>query len=570
MIELHYLDIAPDMEKNLTFSAENVQNTRELDSLHQLGERPVFATCEWDGWPLDGSRKLMDADHPPVWSREMSGVRSGFLGAGALGSFTLDSADCALETPPFIEVKVSRSCTVPGITFVFSPRGHWCRKLELHLYLGEEQVYGKILYPDAPRWIFPARDLRFDRLTVRLLETDTPGCYAKLSRLYLGRALVFGYGETESVQLVNEADPTLDALTVDTMTVEVQDLQQRELSPKQDQRMELYRDGQLLASHYIESCTRRDRHHYTFRCRSLVGQLEDTFLGGMYEKTPIKTLLTEILQDVPFEMDAALENIRISGYLPVCTRRQALQQVAFAAGAVVSTRGVRGVRLSVLAQQVSGTFQAQTQFRDGAVETVAGISRIEAVAHKYTPSREEVTLVEEEYFNGTDILLTFTEPYHSYKISGGTLLEQGVNHIRLSATGEVTVKACPYRHTTVRHSRIFNPGQGTNRNQIRKVEQATLVHAGNVVQILNRLGAVYALQQTLTQTVVVDGQFAGQQVVLADPFGGLVKGYITAMESELTPGGQTARITLMGQLAVPQIAVGYAGMLYAGEKEEML
>lgn len=568
MIELQYLDIDPSIEKKLTYSAQNVQNTAAVTTLCTGGTAPLYATCEWFGWPLDGHRKLLKDGQMPLWSQSFSGGRSGCLGAGALGGFTLNSADATLDTPPVVEVQISQACTVPGITFVFSPEeDRWCEKMEITFYRGQTVVHSAIVYPDAPRWILPAPGYSFDRLTVRLLETDTPGAYAKLRGLYLGRALVFSHRETESVRLINEADPTLDTLTVDTMTVDVQDLQQWGLEPQKDQTMELYRDGQLLASHRIENCSRREKHRYTIRCRSLVGQLEGTFLGGMYENMPLETLLSKILKNVEFEVEAPLKQTKISGYLPVCTCRQALQQVAFAVGAVVSTRGTRGVRLCRVSDRVSGVFLAEDQFRDGGVETAAGVSRVEVVAHKYTPTREEVTLIDGEYYKGSDILLTFTEPYHSYQLSGGTILAQGVNYVRLSASGEITLKACTYRHTMVHHSRSYDPDYG---DQVRKVEQATLIHDGNVHQVLDRLGQVYAFRQTLNQTMVVTDQYAGQQVALTDPFGGMMKGYITAMECELTPGGQTAWITLLGQRQTPEIAVGYAGMLYAGEKEEML
>ncbi len=572
MIEVHYLDVDQEMDKNLMFSGENVQNSSDLTALPQLENNLLFATSELFGWPLDGKRRLVsETEKTAVWSTAFSGLQSGCLGAGSLGGFTLSSRHAGVETPPCMEVILPKIHTVPGITFVFAPREEqWCAKLELNLYRGQETVLSQMVYPDSPRCFIPLQGQRFDRLTVRLLETDAPGRYAKLSRLYLGYMQVFSHGDLEAVRLVNEADPTLDALTVDAMTVELRDPLQRGLTPRQGQQMVLFRDGQLLADHRIESCTRRDTHRYIFQCRSLVGQLEDTFLGGMYENVLLEDLLAQILQGIEFQVDESLKSATVTGYLPVCTRRQALQQAAFAVGALVSTWGSRGIRLCAPQRQITGSFRAETQFLDGEVEIVPGVSRLEAVAHRYAPSQEEVILMDEEYLQGSDILLTFQEPYHSYRVTGGTLLEQGVNHIRLSAAGEVTVKACPYIHTTVRYSRRYNPTEGVNRDQVRKVEQATLIHSRNVQALLDRLEKIYTLQQTLTQTVVVDGQFVGQQVALKDPFGGIVQGYITAMENELTPGGQTARITVLGEQFSPQIAVGYAGMLYAGEKEVCL
>ncbi len=571
MIEVKYLDIPPEIEEKLSFTCENIGENASAEKLTFLEKEPLWATTEYFGWPLDGSRRLLkETESTTLWSRDFSATESGYLGASVLGGAVLNSRSTAVKDGPFLEVVVSEPVTVPGITFEFSPEeDRWCSTVELTVYRGEEMVEKQTLHPDNPRWCYALAE-SFDRLTVRLLETSVPGCYAKLNRLYLGRVLVYSHGELESVKLVNEADPTLSELTVDTMTVELRDLQERQLLPRKDQRIELYRDGRLLVSYGIESFSRQEKNRYTLRCRSAVGQLEDTFLGGIYENAPIESVLEQILEGLEVQVEECLKDVRISGYLPVCTRRQALQQVAFAAGALVSTRGTRGILLRGIARQVDGSFQTQMLFRDGVVQTDSGVSRLEAVAHKYTPTQTRETLVDGEHFSGENVLLTFDTPHHSYTITGGRITEQGANHIRLTANGAVTVTACTYSHTTVRHIRDLASRGAFSADRIEKVEAATLIHSGNVQALLDRLDGVYALRQTLTQTVVVNGQFAGQRVALTDPFGDMLKGYITEMESNLTPGGQTARITLLGQQASPETEVRYAGMFYAGDQEVAL
>lgn len=568
MIEVQYLDVAPEIEKKMTIRTDGATHRTDPALLTKLGTDPAVASFELFGWPLDGSRKLLGrGEKTPVWSDTMGGVWSGCLGVGALQFMSLGSENTDLLYPTTVTVEINEVCTVPMITLVFAPEeGHWCSKVAINLYREETVVLERMEYPDAPYWTVPVAGVEFDQVEILLIATDTPGRMCKLSRLYLGQVLAFSHGELESVRLVNEADPTLDALTVDTMTVELRDLQKRGLSPRENQRMELYRDGKLLASHRIESCTRQEKHRYTFRCRSLVGQLEDTFYGGMYDGVSLETVLAQILQGIEYQIDTPLRNTEITGYLPVCTRREALQQVAFAVGAMVSTQGVRGIRLCCVPGYVSSHLLPGSVFQGGEVETAPGVSCVEVVAHQYAPLQEREILMENEYMDGDDISVFFDAPHHSYEIQGGRVVGYGVNYVRLRASGNVTLTACPYRHTTVRHSRNFSPTEGVSRDQVRKVEEATLIHSGNVRELLDRLGEIYALQQTLTQTVVVDGQIAGEQVAMSDPFGDVLKGYITAMESELTPGGQTARITLLGQHVSPELSLEYAGMLYAGEE----
>ena len=148
----------------------------------------------------------------------------------------------------------------------------------------------------------------------------------------------------------------------------------------------------------------------------------------------------------------------------------------------------------------------------------------------------------EETLCGEGILLTFSEPHHSYEVTGGTLLEQGVNHIVITANGPVTVSAGTYRHNTMRHTRTLS-----SVGQVRKVEDATLIGQDNVEALLDRLANVYSMDQTLRQSIVSEGQSAGGYVETEDPWGNQFRGYITQVQNELTPAGRTAKVTVAGK-----------------------
>lgn len=569
MIEVHYIDLPSADQETPKVTGRSYHTLSQPELLLEQRQELLLATPELRGWPLDGTRKLLDDEtRVPFWSGVTSGRASGYLGAGTLRKLTLDSNSTALDALTRLELNFSEPRSISNLTFVFAPgEGHWCSKMKVALSLRGDIFWEQIVRPTGPRWVLNCTSESFDHLEIWLMETDQPGCYGKLNQLFLGQVLVFSREELKKVELINEADPSLDELTVDTMTVEVRDTQKRNLAPRKDQRIELYRDGKLLASHIIESCSRQEENHYTFTCRSIIGQLEDTFLGGMYDRVPLKTLLDQILQEIPYEVDEAFADATITGYLPVCTRRQALQQVAFTVGGLVSTWGIQGLRLRTISEDTTGSFRSDAVFRGGTVETISGVSRIEVVAHQYTPVSERQTLIAGENLNGREILLTFQEPHHSYEITGGTLLQQGVNHIVIAASGEVTVTAGTYRHSTVRHSRICSQLAGVRRDQIRKVENVSLVHSKNVGKLLDRLSRIYSQQHKLTQAVVVDGQYAGQRISAEDPWGNPMEGCITQMHSSLTAAGHTADITVLGMRKAPEIAIGYAGGFYAGRLE---
>jgi hypothetical protein len=79
------------------------------------------------------------------------------------------------------------------------------------------------------------------------------------------------------------------------------------------------------------------------------------------------------------------------------------------------------------------------------------------------------------------------------------------------------------------------------------VEEATLIGQDNVDALLDRLANVYAMSQTLRQSIVVEGLSAGAYVETEDPWGNQFKGYITQVQNEFTPAGCTAKVIVAGK-----------------------
>ena len=61
---------------------------------------------------------------------------------------------------------------------------------------------------------------------------------------------------------------------------------------------------------------------------------ESTYLGGVYSGMLAGILIADILTNHAYTVSNDIAGIPIYGYLPVCTRREALQQVLFSIGAV--------------------------------------------------------------------------------------------------------------------------------------------------------------------------------------------------------------------------------------------
>ena len=491
----------------------------------------AYATLEPDGWPLDGSRKVMSADTKTFfWSLATS-----------------DGDTAELDEHPIITLSFPEKYTATGITITFSPStNEWCAKIVVTWYSGNDQLCQVTAYPDSAYEIIQQAVEGFDKVTVELCETNIAGHFAKVQRIEVGQTHWFEQEEISAVHIVNEVDPSLSELSIDTMQIDIHDRKERSLIPQKNQKVDLYQNDKLYAAHYIASSSREAKHYYTFSCQSAIGLLDEDFLGGIYDAVPVPIVLADILEGFAFELHDAFADSTISGYLPICTRREALQQLVFAIGAVVTTQESSAIRIAPIPTAVSKGFTKSDIFQGAKVETEPRVAKVEVVAHKYTESSEVETLMDAEEISGTDVLVTFADPHYSYQISGGTITGSGANWVTINANGSVTLTGKKYLHSTVRHAKRNPEATAAERSNVYVADDATLVHSGNVAAVLQRLYDISLLRQTLTQDVVITTQRAGQIVPTENPWGELMRGYITSMESDLTPSGHTASVTVLG------------------------
>lgn len=548
-LKLKYLD-APYGAQDDAQAAGNGQPFTDMSLVSSGAADTSYATLEPYGWPLDGKRSLMpDTPKTGFWSKERTDED---------GNFT---------NPPILTLAFSKSYTATGVTFTFSPgTNEWCSKLRLTWYLGTTLLAQTEAFPDAPHWTLEYAVENFDSISVELLATNNPGHFAKVQGMDIGQTIWFGAGEIANPQVTNEIDPTLSVLTVDTMKVTIRDHNSRQLLPQKNQQMELYQNDQLVAVQYITDCTRESKQQYTFSCQSAIGLLEDAYLGGIYNAVPLREVLDDVLADYDYVLNGLYEKENITGYLPVCTRREALQQIAFAVGAVVSTQKSRKIHIDPLAVDIAPTFTKSNIFQGAKLNTAPKVARIDITSHGYVATNEIETLLDSEDISGEGVLITFDRPHHNYSVTGGTITGSGANWVTITALGAVTLTAKKYAHNAVQRSKRYSV-TAAEQNNVQKIENATLVHSGNVENVLKRLGEIAQLRQTLTQEAVIKGQAVGQIVTSESPWGNKIQGYITSMDSVFTNSGHTAEIKVVGMEVSPNVAAQYDSEQYANDKE---
>ena len=550
-LEINYVDAPEGAQEKMTAIGES-GNALSDPSLIAAGARDVpWATLEPGVWKLDGTMQIMpDTVKPGWWSAERS------------------AEDCTFASTPKITITFPYSYGSTGFTFTFSPStDQWCSEINVTWYSGQSLLISKNYYPTDANWILEETVESFDKVEILLLKTNRPGEFAKIQRVEIGRTVLFGANEIVSARLVNEVDPSLCELTVDTLSFEMHDPKNRSFLPQENQKVELIKDGRLRSTQYIKSSTRKAEADYEIECQSAIGLLNDDYLGGIYNQVPLKDVVADILGDWEFEIDDYFSKETITGYLPVCSQREALQQVAFSVGAIVSTQDSRKIRLIPVPTKITSRFTNGEIMLGGKVKTAPRYARVEVVSHTYTKTDVPETLMDEEEVDGENVLITFSYPHYDYEIIGGTIIDSGINWVKITASEPVTLTAKTYLHTTRTHTKRNPEATAKERGNYIAIKECTLIHSGNSQQAIERLYTAKQRRQTVNQDVIISNQTAGSMASSMTPWGTVTRGFISAMESHITQTGHTATIEIQGIEVALESVWFYSGEIYAGGQE---
>lgn len=550
-LEINYIDAPEDAQSNMTITGEYGSSVSNAAALKTGAQDIPYATLEPGLWRLDGTMRIMP-DDPKVgfWSAERSGN------------------DGRFSIPPKIVLHFSVPFSSTGFTFVFSPATRqWCSEIHVWWYNGQTLLKEGTYYPSKAEWTLNESVESFDRIQIELRATNTPGHFAKLRKIDVGRVIHFDGNELANIRLVNEVDPSLCVLTADTLNFTIIDREDRNILPQENQRIELIKDGKIKAVQYIVSSTREARNQYKIACQSVIGLLEDTYMGGLFDNKPLEELVEEILGEWPFEISSEFEGTTVSGYLPVCSQREAIQQLAFAIGAVISTQGGEKIRFLPVPKTATVKFRASDTFLGGKVKTSPRVAKVQVYSHSYAESDTEQTLIRDEEIVGTDVLITFDAPHHSYSILGGVITDFGVNWVKINSVGRVTLTGKEYEHISIAHTKRNPAAVAKEQSNYIAVSDVTLINSDNVQKALDRLFSIHQFRQVTEQEVVVTDQAAGDLAVSITPWGSQTRGYISTMDSELTQNGHTAKINIQGVEVALESVWMYSGEMYAGGME---
>lgn len=468
--EILYKDIAVGADENAVVTSGSAQDFSDVTRLPFGADSVRIATLEANHWLLDGTFQMIDPWTPGFWSATMSDENGLF------------------ENPPEIDISFSKQFSSTGITLAFdTAANNWPIRVNIKWYQQSELKSDMDFTPDAATYFCVNKVESYDRVVITILETDYPYRYAKLEQVIFGTLRRFGMNKLRKAQIVNEMSLLSSELPVSKLDWTLDDRDDVDYLFQLKQPIEVSNDGRLIGVYYIDEADRVTKSIYDIGCYDAIGVLDESpFSGGVYTDKSAVALLNEIVGDA-FGLVIEVEDTTVTGIIKAGSKRSALQQLLFAWGACASTDGSASIRIFNPPTDSIEVGKVRT-FPNVKVNTSAIVTEVHVYAHTYAKADNGSVTINGVKYSDTETLFTVTNP-------------------------DVTA---------------------VDKANVKEVKSATLVSPAIGQAVAQRVYDYYARRNTITGTIVWDGEHLGDSVTIPNSWGTDSIGNLTKMTVKLS------------------------------------
>ncbi len=471
--KLIYKDVAPGADTDATVSSSIAQSFCNPALLPLDAEMPKIATLEPNMWLLSGDYEILNGQSIPFWSTAMSDESGNFVVA------------------PSYEVNFDNQYTTLGIYLRFSPSTEdYCTLVKIEWFQGETLLSTKDFTPTGFSYFCANTVTAFNKVVIYFNATSKPYRYARTDQILFGLVREFLADEYSSIKILQEVDLISEAMAINTMQWSLTSKEDIEFVFQLKQPIEAYNGNNLVGVFYITDGVKKlSARKYEIPCQDAIGVLDgNDFSATIYDGYSAVALINDIVGiDFEVEIDNSFSATAVTGYIPDCTKREALQQVLFAIGALGDTSGSKKIRVYPLPSSSVTDIPDSRQYRGGDVETDSIVTAVKVTAHTYTAGSGS---------SGDDV---------------------------------ISVNGTKYVHTTAVNS-ITNPNvTATDKQNIIPITEATLVSSSNVAAVAQRVYDYYMRRDTLNTRIVVDDEKPGDYASISSPWDTTIIGNIISM-----------------------------------------
>ena len=338
-----------------------------------------------------------------------------------------------------------------------------------------------------------------------------PSRFLKIYNIADGITRQFYNEELENVEIIEQITNNDTAININEASLNILPENNTGILFQRTLPFSIYRDDTLYGQFFITSSTANaSKNLYQVKVSDYINVLEaQSYLGGLYTNKSVADLISEILGDIPYTLDATLESKTITGYLPILTKREALRQVAFCIGAVVDTSRSDAINIKPIATTTSRTIPKSAILNIKTTQEKI-TTKITVNINKLSTKGANADTIYSEKLNGTTYVL-FDNPTYSLSITGGTIVESNINYAIISGTGgTVTLTGKQYQIATQQVSKTNAYSVTTDLEKVDQYETTLLCDGEDILDNLQfveyKIKASFLMSSTKVGDIVsLDG-----------------------------------------------------------------
>lgn len=531
------------------FSAPGNRHFADLESINTEdgATMPELSTLEHNAWTLNGSKTLMPEDTTDYswgwWSEEISG------------------ADGAFINPPVLITTFTENHSSAGITLRFFSTLPKTVNIKWYSLTGQ-LLADEDFNPDSVDYFCDYQVENYGKVVITVLSMNLPYRYFRCTKILFGVLEILDTSRITKAVLCEEISPVGLTLPIKTLKLSffTNGGRFQLLDPSGAYRLFQWKqqmkasdtingECQPMGVFFLQEMTGQVDSLVDLELVDIIGVLDTiNFAGGIYDATPVRTLIDSVLdeEDIEYDLDPSLENKTITGYLPICTKRIALKQIAFAIGSVVDTSRQGMLRFRPIPSTVSHTVSVARKIIGHTVKLEELVTRVDLTIHAYRLSEETKELINTTLSVGRHRLI-FNAPASVQEVAGGILVDSHPNFavVDVSVAGEVTLIGNEYVDDTSVYTVQTDELPSGAKPSTKSIKDATLIDAEKAPEVAQRLYNYYQLRYTDDGKLLPGNEQIGQIIELQSIGGKTITGPIQRLTIDMA-GGCLTKLTMRG------------------------
>lgn len=571
-------------QNDCTFTSSPAKSFSNLSLLKiQSKQQHPFMTLEQNQAVLDGNLRNFIAS-------EQNNI--------AFFSNAVSDSNC-LFSDVWVKATLGDNYNFIGVTLDFGE--FYPKKVTVEYYKNNIKMASKTIDEiDNKRTFFSMRALDIDEVKVIFEESWAPYQYANLQEFLLGDVIKWTSQDIVSSNLQEETDVISKVIPNDTLSLTIysKDEDFNILNPRNsygyllpNQKLTVTETiynlddatGEILdkqeismGQFYLDTWESINTTQIKFNLVSPLAQLDKTQFKNsrMYDGTATSsnsayTVLEDIFYDVgwtDYEIDNSLQNIYLNGYIPVCTHKQAIQQVAFVCGCVVYDSRSNTVEIKPFIASTSQNIEGSNIFDPIKVQRKESVTGLTINVHNF-----ELKNTLEEVFKGNLSAgtheIVFSSPCTNIAVSSGsaTITERGINYAVLSVTqsGEIKLNGYKYEDKSYKYIKEITDETTVKKNTL-DIDKATLINPNNVEELAEKWINYFRMYNLVIEfKFISNGQLTGQNITFTDNEGKVFTGAFLRQNIDLGKGF----LSSCNLLGYQVLELSNPKPLYAGDDE---